>query len=86
MKKVPNESKLVYAINNFIVPSWRLLFSYVSHLNTNTYQNEIFPVPLTLVSMVITIFTINAFSLKTKIVFILIFYCILLFYICFSSL
>ena len=36
MEKVPNESKLIYAINKFIVASWCLLFSHGSHLNTKT--------------------------------------------------
>ena len=36
VKKVPNERKLIYAIHNFIVASWCLLFSYGSHLNTTT--------------------------------------------------
>ena len=42
VKKVPNERKLIYAINNFIVASWCLLFSYCSHLNTTTNLNGIF--------------------------------------------
>ena len=33
LKKVPNESKLIYAINIFIVASRFLLFSYGSNLN-----------------------------------------------------
>ena len=33
---VPNESKLTYTINIFIVASCCILFSYGSHLNTNT--------------------------------------------------
>ena len=40
-KKVPNERKLIYAIYNFIVASWCLLFSYCSHLNTTTNFNGI---------------------------------------------
>ena len=40
-KKVPNERKLIYAIYNFIVASWCLLFSYCSHLNTETNLNGI---------------------------------------------
>ena len=36
MKKAPNESKLIYAINIFIVVSLCLLVSYGSHLNTQT--------------------------------------------------
>ena len=36
LKKVPNESKLIYAINIFIVASRFLLFSYSSNLNANT--------------------------------------------------
>ena len=34
MEQVPNESKLIYVINIFIVASWCLLFSHGSHLNT----------------------------------------------------
>ena len=34
MKKAPNESKLIYAIDIFIVVSLCLLISYGSHLNT----------------------------------------------------
>ena len=47
MKKVLNESKLIYAINIFIVASWCLLFSHGSHLNTKTNLNFIFSVTLT---------------------------------------
>ena len=47
MKTVPNERKLIYAIYNFIVASWRLLFSYGSHLNTIANLNGIFWVTLT---------------------------------------
>ena len=39
MKKVPNERKMIYAIYNFIVASWCLLFSYCNHLNTTTNLN-----------------------------------------------
>ena len=42
MKKVPKERKLIYAIYNFIVASWCLLFSYASHLDTTTNLNGIF--------------------------------------------
>ena len=35
-EKVPNESKLIYAINIFIVASRFLLFSYGSNLKANT--------------------------------------------------
>ena len=42
VKKVPNERKLIYAIYNFIVASWCLLFLYCSHLNTTTNLNGIF--------------------------------------------
>ena len=49
-KKVPNERKLIYAIYNFIVASWCLLFSYCSHLNTTTNLNGILAT-LTLASM-----------------------------------
>ena len=42
VKKVPNELKLIYAIYNFIVASWCLLFSCCSHLNTTTNLNGIF--------------------------------------------
>ena len=40
-EKIPNEHKLIYAIYNFIVASWCLLFSYGSHLNTTTHLNGI---------------------------------------------
>ena len=50
MKKVPNERKLIYAIYNFIVASWCLLFSYCSHLNTAKNLNGILAT-LTLASM-----------------------------------
>ena len=36
MRKTPNESKGINAINIFIVVSLCLLISYVSHLNTQT--------------------------------------------------
>ena len=49
-KKVPNERKLIYAIYNFIVASWCVLFSYCSHLNTTTNLNGILAT-LTLSSM-----------------------------------
>ena len=42
LKKVPNESKLIYAIYIFIVASWCMLFSYDIHLNTKTNINVIF--------------------------------------------
>ena len=42
VKKVLNEQKLIYAIYNFIVASWCLLFSYCSHLNTTSNSNGIF--------------------------------------------
>ena len=85
MKKVPNKRKSLYAIYNFIVASWCLLFSYGSHLNTMTILNDIFgDVNLSvnrnrdiLKFMVI----LNGSYLQTKIIIILIFYCILLFYI-----
>ena len=32
MKKVPNEKKLIYAINIFIVASWCILFPHGSYL------------------------------------------------------
>ena len=41
VKKASNERKLIYAIYNFIVASWCLLFSYGSHLNTTTNLNDI---------------------------------------------
>ena len=42
VKKVPNKRKLIYAIYNFIVASWCLLFLYCSHLNTTSNLNGIF--------------------------------------------
>ena len=57
MKKVPNERKLIYAIYNFIVASWCLLFSYGRHLNTTINLNGIFFLAtLTLASIGIVIF------------------------------
>ena len=56
MKKVLNESRLIYAINIFIVASWYVLFSHGSHLNTKTNQNFNFSVTLTSASMGIMIF------------------------------
>ena len=41
-EKVPNESKLIYAINIFIVASRFLLFSYGSSLNAKTNYNDSF--------------------------------------------
>ena len=42
LKKVPNESKLIYAINIFIVATRFLLFSYGSNLNASTNSNDSF--------------------------------------------
>ena len=42
VKTVPNERKLIYAIYNFIVAYWCLLFSHCSHLNTTTNLIGIF--------------------------------------------
>ena len=42
MEKVSNESKLIYAINIFIVASWCQMFSNGSYLNKNTNQIFIF--------------------------------------------
>ena len=39
MKKLLNESKLIYAIKIFIVASWCLLFSHGSHLTMYTHSN-----------------------------------------------
>ena len=47
MKKAPNESKLIYAINIFLVVSLCLLISLGSHLNTQI-KNVIFSATLTL--------------------------------------
>ena len=47
LKKYPNESKLIYAINIFIVASRFLLLSYGSNLNASANKNDSFvPVPL----------------------------------------
>ena len=54
-EKLPNECKLIYAIYNFIVASWRQLFSYGSHLNTTTNLNGIFG-DVNLAPIVIVIF------------------------------
>ena len=56
MKKVPNERKLIYAIYNFIVAFWCLLFSYGSHLNTTTNLNGIFFVDVNLAPIGIMLF------------------------------
>ena len=42
MKKAPNESKLIYAIDIFIVVSLCLLISYGSHLNTQIKKCHFF--------------------------------------------
>ena len=76
VKKLPNEHKLIYAIHNFIVASWCLLFSYGSHLNTTTHLNGIRNRDI-----LKCMFALNVTYLRTKIIIILIFYCILLFYI-----
>ena len=84
MKKVPNERKLIYALYNFIVASWCLLFSYCRHLNTTTL-NGIFDDVYVSVNgnreILKCMFALNGTSLGTKIIIILIFYYILLFYI-----
>ena len=41
MKKAPNESKLIYIINNLIVVSLCLLISYGSQLNTQTNKRNV---------------------------------------------
>ena len=56
VKKVPNERKLIYAINNFIVASWYLLFLYGSHLNTTTNLIVIFFGEVNIASIGIMIF------------------------------
>ena len=72
MKNVPNERKLIYAINIFIVASLCLLFSYGSHLNTTTNLNDVFSVTFTYVSVIGNrdilkfMFTLNWAYLRTK--------------------
>ena len=44
LKKVPNESRFIYAIYIFIEASWCLLILYDIHLNTETNYNVIFSV------------------------------------------
>ena len=72
MKKVPNERKLIYAIYNFIVASWCLLFSYCSHLNTRTTLNGIFGDVNFSVNgnreILKCMFTLNGTYLRTKII------------------
>ena len=91
IKKVSNESKLIYAIYIFIVSSWCLLFSYDSHLNTKTNYNAIVfgdgnvSVKGNRDISKFTL-TLNVFYLRAQSAMFLIFYCILLFSICFLSL
>ena len=73
MKKVPNERKLIYAIYNFIVASWCLLFSYCSHLNTTTNLNVFFRYVNFSVNgnreiLLKCMFTLNGTYLRTKII------------------
>ena len=73
MKKVPHERKLIYAIYNFIVASWCLLFSYCSHLNTTTNLNVFFRGVNFSVNgnreiLLKCMFTLNGTYLRTKII------------------
>ena len=74
VKKVPNERILIYAIYNFIVASWCLLFSYCSHLNTTTNLNGIFgDVNFSVIGnreilLKNCMFTLNGTYLRTKII------------------
>ena len=73
MKKVPNERKLFYAIYNFIVASWCLLFSYGSHLNTTTNLNVFFFCDVNFSvnrnrGILKCIFTLNGTYLRTRII------------------
>ena len=73
MKKVPNERKLIYAIYNFIVASWCLLFSYGSDLNTATNLNGIFFGDVNFSvnrnrDILICMITLNGTYLRTKII------------------
>ena len=73
MKKVPNERKLIYAIYNFIVASWCLLFSYCSHLNTTTnlnifFRDVNFSVNWNREILLKCMFTLNGTYLRTKII------------------
>ena len=86
MKKVPNERKLIYAIYNFIVASWCLLFSYGSHLNTTINLNGIFFGDVNFSvnrnrDILKCMFTLNGTYLRTKIMIHFIFneYCYFIF-------
>ena len=72
MKTVPNERKLIYAIYNFIVASWCLLFLYVSHLNRTTHLKGIFGDVNFSVNrsrdILKCMFTLNGTYLRTKII------------------
>ena len=73
MKKVPNERKMIYAIYNFIVAAWCLLFLYCSHLNTTTNLNGIFgdanfSVNGNRESLLKCMFTLNGTYLRNKII------------------
>ena len=63
VKKVPNERKLIYAIYNFVVASWYLLFSYCC---TTTNLNGIFG-NVNFSEILKCMFTLNGTLLKTKI-------------------
>ena len=68
VKKIPNERKLIYAIYNFIVASWCLLFSYCC---TTTNLNGIFGDVNFSVNgnreILKCMFTLNGTYLRTKI-------------------
>ena len=72
MKKVPNERKLIYAIYNFIVASWCLLFSFCNHLNTRTNLNGYFGDVNFSVNgnreILKCMFTLNGTCLRTKMI------------------
>ena len=84
MKKVPNESNLIYTINIFILASWCVLLLYGNKLNCHFFGDVNVSVNGNR-DILKSTSKLNTLYLRTKGVIILIFYCILLFSICFSS-
>ena len=58
MKKVPKESKLIYAIKNFTVDSWCRLFLYSRHFKNKDKLKCHFSMTLASASMGIALFKI----------------------------
>ena len=79
-KKVPNESKLIYTINIFIVASCYILFSYGSHYKLKChFFNDVYVSINGNCDILKFTSTLNAFYLRTINIIIVIFYFILLF-------